>query len=323
MITRPFNFESHLKEVPARFETVPFINVALLGLFFVLLSSRFVLAPGISLDLPAVEGTPRDLAAATRVLTLSESEGAEMLIFEGRMCTLESFQQLLEARPGAFQEEVLLVRADHDVSLQVSDGTDTALQDFTITVVAATGVNNAPTFSSTAVTDAEEGVVYTYDVVASDVDAADVLEITAPTLPSWLTLTDNGDGTATLTGTPTAAEIGDHAVSLQVSDGTDTALQDFTVTVVAATGVNNAPAFTSTAVVDATPSRISASSSQGSATTGWPAIFCKCCHARPMAWYGPGCSASAWMAKSSTGQRPGRWKSGRCARRGQARRQAT
>ena len=119
MITRPFNFESHLKEVPARFETVPFINVALLGLFFVLLSSRFVLAPGISLDLPAVEGTPRDLAAATRVLTLSESEGAEMLIFEGRMCTLESFQQLLEARPGAFQEEVLLVRADHDVSLQL------------------------------------------------------------------------------------------------------------------------------------------------------------------------------------------------------------
>jgi biopolymer transport protein ExbD len=119
MITRPFNFESHLKELPTRFDGIPFVNVALLGLFFALLSSRFVLAPGIALELPTVEGVPRDMAAASRVLTLSESEGAEMLIFEGRMCTLESFRQLLDVRRGEFDSEVLLVRADRDVSLQL------------------------------------------------------------------------------------------------------------------------------------------------------------------------------------------------------------
>ncbi len=119
MITRPFNFESRLKELPTRFDSIPFINVGLLGLFFVLLSSRFVLAPGIAIDLPTVEGVPRDVAAASRVLTLSESQGAEMLIFEGRMCTLESFKQLLEARKGEFESDVLLVRADRDVSLQL------------------------------------------------------------------------------------------------------------------------------------------------------------------------------------------------------------
>ncbi|HEX9783551.1 MAG TPA: biopolymer transporter ExbD [Opitutaceae bacterium] len=119
MITRPFNFEAHLSAPSTRFESVPFINVGVLGLFFVLLSSRFVIAPGILLDLPMVDGLPRDIAAASRVLTLSESQGAEMLIFEGRMCTLESFEKLLTGREEEFKSEVLLVRADGDVSLQL------------------------------------------------------------------------------------------------------------------------------------------------------------------------------------------------------------
>ena len=67
-----------------------------------------------------------------------------------------------------------------------------------------------------------------------DPDGSDTLTITAPTLPAWLQLADNGDGTAALTGTPDAADVGDHEVSLQVSDGTDTAVQDFTITVEAA-----------------------------------------------------------------------------------------
>ncbi|MBT0961739.1 Ig-like domain-containing protein, partial [Denitromonas iodatirespirans] len=65
---------------------------------------------------------------------------------------------------------------------------------------------------------------------------------TAPTLPAWLTLTDNGDGTATLSGTPTNAEVGNHAVSLQVSDGSLTATQNFTLTV---SHTNSVPVITS------------------------------------------------------------------------------
>ena len=130
---------------------------------------------------------------------------------------------------------------DHDVSLEVSDGTATAVQNFTITVAAAPPGNNAPTFTSTAVLDALEGTTYTYDVTTSDADAGDTLEITAPTLPAWLELNDNGDGTAVLTGTPAAANVGDHQVSLQVSDGTGTAVQDFTITVEADTTVPPPP----------------------------------------------------------------------------------
>ena len=120
---------------------------------------------------------------------------------------------------------------DHPVSLEASDGTNAAPQDFTITVAEATGgENNAPTFTSTAVTSATEGEAYTYDITASD-DDGDALTITAPTLPAWLTFTDNGDGTATLSGTPGADHVGDHEASLEVSDGTDVAVQEFVVTV--------------------------------------------------------------------------------------------
>jgi hypothetical protein len=127
---------------------------------------------------------------------------------------------------------------DHDISLQVSDGTETDVQDFTIEVSAdptPPPANNEPTFTSTAITDATEGTTYTYDITTSDDDTGDTLEISAPTLPGWLALNDNGDGTAALTGTPAAADVGDHDVSLEVSDGTDTATQNFTITVAAGT----------------------------------------------------------------------------------------
>ena len=142
---------------------------------------------------------------------------------------------------------------DHGVSLEVSDGSVTATQDFTVTVSAATPGNNPPSFTSTAVEAATVDVAYSYSITVTDPDAGDTLTITAPTVPAWLTLTDNGDGTATLTGTPTAAEVGVHNVSLLVSDAAAaTATQDFTVTVSAEPPANELPEFTSTAVVDAT-----------------------------------------------------------------------
>ncbi|HET6628231.1 MAG TPA: FG-GAP-like repeat-containing protein [Woeseiaceae bacterium] len=123
---------------------------------------------------------------------------------------------------------------DHAVSIQASDGTDATTQDFTITVSETPAGNTPPEFTSTAVTAAAEGEAYSYDITATDADSGATLTITAPTLPGWLTFTDNGDGTATLSGTPAAGDVGEHAVSLEVSDGTDTAVQDFTITVEAA-----------------------------------------------------------------------------------------
>jgi len=104
--------------------------------------------------------------------------------------------------------------------------------------------NDAPIFTSTPVTSAAEDTVYIYNVTATDVDVGDTLTITGT--PAWLTLTDHGNGTATLTGTPTNDDVGDHLAELTLTDsadGTDT--QNFTITVA---NTNNAPVITSTPV---------------------------------------------------------------------------
>ena len=115
-----------------------------------------------------------------------------------------------------------------DVRATSSDGSE-ATRRFTIAVE---DVNEAPVFTFTRVTSATEDTVYTYNVITSDVDSGDTLSITASTLPTWLTLTDNGDGTATLSGTPDNAEVGDHAVVLVVTDsGSLSDTQSFTLSV--------------------------------------------------------------------------------------------
>ena len=55
------------------------------------------------------------------------------------------------------------------------------------------------------------------------------MAITAQTAPSWLTLTDHGNGTATLFGTPSTSDLGDHPVVLEASDGGSVVEQGFTV----------------------------------------------------------------------------------------------
>jgi hypothetical protein len=119
---------------------------------------------------------------------------------------------------------------DYSVVITADDGnTGTVDDDFTLTV---DNVNDAPSFTSTEVTAATEGVQYSYDVVAEDIDG-DAVTITAVALPVWLTLTDTGPGTASLSGTPANADIGQVNVTLSVSDGSLTGEQAFSITVVA------------------------------------------------------------------------------------------
>ena len=94
-------------------------------------------------------------------------------------------------------------------------------------------VNDAPTITSTAVTEATEDVAYTYEITTEDIDG-DLVTVSATGLPSWLTLTDN-----TLSGTPTEGEAGSEITITATDDGEGalTATQTFTIVV---TPVNDA-----------------------------------------------------------------------------------
>ncbi len=119
------------------------------------------------------------------------------------------------------------------------DFSDSDIASITVTI---RSVNDAPLFTSTPSTAAEQNSLYTYSITTSDVDADDTLKITAPQLPSWLTLTHNGNGSAILSGTPSDADVGNNEVILEVKDGagsTDT--QSFVILV---KDVNDPPLIT-------------------------------------------------------------------------------
>jgi gliding motility-associated-like protein len=126
----------------------------------------------------------------------------------------------------------------HQVTLRVSDGTNTADQTFTITVI---NVNDAPVITSSPITTINEDAAYNYTITATDADN-DALSFTLTQAPTWLSLTDNGDGTALLSGTPTNNNVGDHNISITVSDNILSAQQTFIITV---NNVNDAPVINS------------------------------------------------------------------------------
>src|SRR5262249_55841825 len=95
-------------------------------------------------------------------------------------------------------------------------------------------IDSAPVFTSTPVTGATTGSLYSYTVTTADADAivGDTRKIEAVVLPNWLTLLDHGDGTATLSGKPTGFQVGNHNVVLKVTDAAGvSSTQSFTVIV--------------------------------------------------------------------------------------------
>jgi hypothetical protein len=192
-------------------------------------------------DAPVISGTPATTVAEDTAYsftpTASDVDGDTLVFSITNKPAWASFNTATGALTGTpTNADVgittgIVITADDQ---QGEPNSTASLAAFDLTV---TNVNDAPSFTSTAVTTATQDVAYSYPVTSSDVDAGDSLVVTATTLPTWLTLTDSGtgSGSATLSGTPTAAEVGDHPVVLEVSDGsggTDT--QSFTVTVAAA-----------------------------------------------------------------------------------------
>ena len=72
-----------------------------------------------------------------------------------------------------------------------------------------------PEFTSSPVTTAIINHIYTYEISASDQEN-DALIFQAVSIPDWLNLTDNGDGTATLTGTAPETAQGEVDIELKV-----------------------------------------------------------------------------------------------------------
>ncbi len=105
-------------------------------------------------------------------------------------------------------------------------------QVFTITVTAD---NDPPHFTSQPtelVIRENQKFEYTIETGDADVNDTGGRSISLETYLDWITLADNGDGTALLTGTPSSADIGANNITLSVTDsGGNTSVQEFTLQV--------------------------------------------------------------------------------------------
>jgi len=134
MITQPLELQSRLSPPPRDLDFFTWVNVGLIALFFGLLGSRFVLAPGMpiglagdnTLELPQINGAYEGAGPASVVVSYRRDN---VILFEDGMYTLPELRKHMEAyikkHPGA----VLLVRADRQVSFQAGlDLCEMALQ---------------------------------------------------------------------------------------------------------------------------------------------------------------------------------------------------
>jgi hypothetical protein len=117
------------------------------------------------------------------------------------------------------------------ITLTAGNGAAQTQQSFTLTV------NQAPAISSARTASFTVGRAGTFTVNTTGFPHP---ALTAGALPDGLTFTDNGDGTATISGTPAAGTVGPHAISLSASNGVGSA-----ATQTLALTINQAPAFSS------------------------------------------------------------------------------
>lgn len=103
---------------PARLGFWGFVDLCAIALFFILFGSKFIVAPGVSIELPQLTKTQNAMANEYDVLTVSEIDGEEMVIYRGMVLNLVTFRKQLALREERPEGYTLLVRSDANVSIQ-------------------------------------------------------------------------------------------------------------------------------------------------------------------------------------------------------------
>jgi large repetitive protein len=150
--------------------------------------------------------------------------------------------------------------ATGNVTIRASYSNDpyfTSSSDFILQQV---GSSAAPTFTSPASATATTGTAFGFQVTTSGPDTPALTE--AGALPSGLTFEDNGDGTATISGTPGPQSGGVFALTLTAKSSGGTTKQTFQLT------VDQAPAITSASSATA---KVGTSFTFKVKTSGYPA----------------------------------------------------
>ena len=119
MITRPLELQGKLAAPPRDFDVFFWMNAGAVCLFFALLGSKFVLAPGLPVgvgpgfELPQTKGA---VPGAAEVVVSYRRDN--MILFEGGIYELTNFKGVLERYAKEHKGATMIVRVDRQVSMQ-------------------------------------------------------------------------------------------------------------------------------------------------------------------------------------------------------------
>ena len=115
--TSPMGLAARLKKPPMQLDMVPVLDLVVIALLMSLVFTRFVIVPGVRVDLPSTELRLQHSADPVAVLTI---ENRGMLFFDGSVYALDTIHKAFRAYiEGSLEETVvLLVKAEATMPLQ-------------------------------------------------------------------------------------------------------------------------------------------------------------------------------------------------------------
>ena len=116
------------------------------------------------------------------------------------------------------------------IILSVTDGAYTTCQTVNLGIVPVGG-NNAPVIVESTLPSANIGVPFTATIHATDADGQ-ALALSNGARPAWLGFSDNGDGSATFSGTPINGTEGTFNITVATTDGLAKTRKTFVLTVI-------------------------------------------------------------------------------------------
>lgn len=114
----PLGLREKIQQPSRHLEWVPLVDGLLIALLIALLSSRFIFAPGLTLNLPESHREVMAGVATTEVVTVKQGN---MIFFKGDIYTIETFEEALTQyfERKVKEKEVLLVKMDKQVAMGV------------------------------------------------------------------------------------------------------------------------------------------------------------------------------------------------------------
>ncbi|WP_412071671.1 discoidin domain-containing protein [Reichenbachiella sp.] len=118
-----------------------------------------------------------------------------------------------------------------NITITANDGQVNGSASFDLTVTAPQAGNTAPVLAAIGHQSVDEDATLNVSITATDTDN-DNLTITATGLPTFASLTSNGNGSSTLAISPASGDDGVYSnIVISVTDGTDTDSETITITV--------------------------------------------------------------------------------------------